>query len=91
MMTARAVLNRRFVKKAATAKTAAPKAAAARRRIGDRLRERVLTEARVLINASVPANDLARRIAVILDAQGEHRDVNNVRRILREARILPPR
>lgn len=89
MMEARGVLYRRYVKKAATAKAAVPKAAAARRKIGEQRRKRVLAAARQLIASRVPSRRLASRIVVDLDLAGLRLDVKQVREILKSAGILP--
>ncbi len=90
MMEARGVLNRRYVKKAATARTAGERAAAARRQAGDPYRDRVLAEARILLERRNPPRDLAGKIAAILAAvDGAPHDVKHVRSILKTAGILP--
>lgn len=88
-MDARGALYRRTVKKAATAKAAVPNAAAARRKIGDIRRTRVLAAARQLRAARVPARTLASRIVADLELAGLRLDVKHVREILKSAGILP--
>ena len=89
MMEARAVLFRRYVKKAVTARAAAPKAAAARRQIGDRLRKRVLAMVERLGTEKVPARKMASRIAADLELAGLRIDPKRVREILKTAGSRP--
>lgn len=89
MMDDRGFIYRSMVKKAATAKAAVPKAAAARLKIGERRRNRVLAAARRLIASRVPPRNLASRIVADLDLAGLRLDVKQVREILKSAGILP--
>lgn len=89
MIEARGVLYNRVVKKADTAKTVAPQAKAARLKIGDRRRARVLAMAARLRSQGVPARRLSSHIVAALDLAGLRVDVKHVREILKAAGLLP--
>ena len=88
-MDARGFLYRRMVKKSRTARAAVPKAAAARRQVGDRLRKRVLARVPALRADRVPTRRWASRIAIELETAGLLIDVKHIREILKSAAKSP--